>query len=185
MTISDLIRTNKTIFTSEDLMKIGSFKNIDYLYVLILRMIKRNELIRIRRGIYSYTPKYNQFELANKIKTPSYVSLERVLFDNSIIFQDNSNKITSVSNNTFFLKLNNVSFSYNKIQDNILMNPLGVITHNNVRIALPERAICDMLYIAKNYFFDNVKNINKNTLLSISKIYNKRVINEVKQICST
>lgn len=185
MIISDLIKTNKTVFTTVDLLKIGGFKNINYLYVLILRMIKRKELIRIRKGIYSYTSNYNQLELANKIKTPSYVSLERVLFDNSIIFQENSNKITSVSNNTYYLKLNDIEFSYNKIKDNILMNPLGVTTNNNVRIALPERAICDMLYIAKNYYFDNLKNVNKKLLLDISKIYNKRVNREVKQICST
>lgn len=184
MTISDLLKTNKTVFTTVDLMKIGAFTDMDYLYVLILRMIKRGELIRIRKGIYTYTQNYNRFELANKLKAPSYVSLERVLFDSHVIFQDYSQKITSVSNNTYEMKIEDVIFSYNKIQNAILMNPLGVIIDGNVRMATPERAICDMLYIAKSYYFDYLKNIDKKKLYAISHIYNKRVIKEIRQICS-
>jgi predicted transcriptional regulator of viral defense system len=185
MIIADLIRTKKTIFTIEDIAKIANIYNANYLRLLVVRMTKRKELIRIKRGIYAYTPEYDQLELANKLKKPSYISLERVLFDNGIIFQDYSQKITSVSNNTCSFVIGKTSYSYNKIKDSILTNPLGIVNLNNTRIAQPERAICDMLYITKDYHFDNLRHVNKNKLLEIAMIYNKRVIHHVKKICST
>jgi hypothetical protein len=49
-------------------------------------------------------------------------------------------------------------------------------------IATPERAICDRLYLSPNYYFDNLENIDKEKLLEISQIYNKRVILEIKKL---
>lgn len=176
-----LINTGKTVFSSEDMAKILHIPNKNYLAVFLSRMAKRKELIRIRKGIYTYRPNYNNLELANKLKRPSYVSLEKVLFDNSVIFQDYSNKITSVSNNSYSEKINNTQYSYYKIKDDILINPIGILTENSVRIASTERAICDTVYLTKNFYFDNLDGIDKQKLLEISKIYNKRVITEIKQ----
>lgn len=179
MLITKLIETKKTVFAFEDLAKITNSVNRNYLKVLLARMVKREELIRIYKGIYTYTPDYNKLELANKLKKPSYVSLQRVLFDNSIIFQDFSNKITSVSNNTYSVKVQSYEYSYFKIKDDILTNPIGLTTQNAIRIAAVERALCDTVYLFKNFYFDNLKNIDKEMLLRISKIYNKRVKNEI------
>jgi len=148
-------------------------------------MAKRKELIRIKKGVYTYTNDYNQLELANKLKRPSYISLQTVLFCNNIIFQDFSRTVTSATNNNLSVKINEKTYLYYKIKDEILLNPLGVITENNIRIASVERAICDTIYLNKNYYFDNLKNINKETLSKMSLIYNKRVKNEVKRICLT
>lgn len=176
-----LINTGKTVFSSEDIAKILHISNKNYLAVLLSRIVKRNELIRIRKGVYAYSPDYNNLELANKLKRPSYVSLEKVLFDNSVIFQDYSNKITSVSNNNYSERINNTQYSYHKIKDDILINPIGIVTENSVRIASIERAVCDTVYLAKNFYFDNFDSVDKKKLLEISKIYNKRVIAEIKK----
>ncbi|PIV09665.1 hypothetical protein COS31_04450 [Candidatus Roizmanbacteria bacterium CG02_land_8_20_14_3_00_36_15] len=176
-----LINTGKTVFSSEDLGKILEISNKNYLAVLLWRMVKRKELIRIRKGIYAYSLDYNNLELANKLKRPSYVSLEKVLFDNSIIFQDYSNKITSVSNNNYSERVGNTEYIYYKIKDEILFNPLGILTMNKTRIASVERAICDTLYLSKNFYFDRLDDIDKEKLIEISKIYNKRVIAEIKK----
>jgi len=184
MSLTKLITSKKTVFSVEDLSKIFNINNRNYLKVLLLRMLKRKELIRIRRGIYSYTNEYNRFELANKLKRPSYVSFERILYDNGVIFQDSSNKITSISNNSYFEKINKIDYQYFKIKNEILYNPIGILIEKGARVALVERAICDTIYLSKNYYFDNLNKINKEKLLAISKIYNKRTKKEVEKICS-
>jgi len=185
MSLTKLISAKKTVFSVEDLSKILSINSRTYLRVLLLRMLKRKELIRIRRGIYSYTHDYNPFELANKLKRPSYVSFERILYNNGVIFQDFSNKITSVSNNSYSEKVADINYEYFKIKDDILYDPTGILIEKEARIASIERAICDTIYLSKNYYFDNLDKINKEKLSKISQIYNKRTKQEVSKICLT
>ena len=52
----------------------------------------------------------------------------------------------------------------------------------NYMIASKERAICDRLYLSKNYYFDNLENVNLEKLEIISEIYNKRVILDIKKL---
>ncbi|MEX1052306.1 MAG: type IV toxin-antitoxin system AbiEi family antitoxin domain-containing protein [Patescibacteria group bacterium] len=184
MSLNKLINTKKTVFTTEDLAKILNISNRNYLRVLLVRMTKRKELMRIRKSIYSLTLDYNKLELANKLKRPSYVSLDRVLFDKNIIFQDFSNIITSVSNNSFVEKIGKVEYRYHKIRAEILTNPIGLETVSGVHIANAERAICDKIYLTKNFYFDNFENVNKDLLIQISQIYNLRVVKEIKKLCS-
>jgi len=40
-------------------------------------------------------------------------------------------------------------------------------------IASAERAVCDMIYLTKNYHFDNISNLNIDKLEDIKDIYNK------------
>jgi len=183
MSLTKLISSKKTVFSVEDLSKILNIYNRNYLKVLLLRMVKRKEIIRIRRGIYSYAHEYNPYELANKLKRPSYVSFERILYNNGVIFQDSSNKITSISNNSYFEKIGNISYQYYKIKNDILYDPTGVLIEKDARVASIERAICDTIYLSKNYFFDNLSKINMEKLSTISQIYNKRTKQEVAKIC--
>ena len=184
MSLIKLIASKKTVFSVEDLSKIFNINNHNYLKVLLLRMLKRKEIMRIRRGIYSYTNEYNPFELANKLKRPSYVSFERILYDNGVIFQDCSNKITSISNNSYVEKIDNISFQYYKIKNEIFCDPTGILIEKEARVASIERAVCDTIYLSKNYYFDNLNKLNKEKLLTISQIFNKRTKQEVAKICS-
>lgn len=176
-----LINSGKTVFSNEDIGKILNITNKKYLAVLLFRMVKRKELKKIRKGIFTYGLSYDKFELANKLKRPSYISLEKILFDNSVIFQDYSNKITSVTNNSYSKKIDSIEYTYNKIRDEILINPIGIEITNNIRVASVERAVCDTIYLSKNFYFDNLSGINKAKLVEIAKIYNKRVIREIKK----
>lgn len=184
MSLTKLVSSKKTVFSVEDLSKILNINNRSYLKVLLFRMLKRKEIMRIRRGIYSYTNEYNPFELANKLKRPSYVSFERILYDNGVIFQDCSSRITSVSNNSYLEKVTNIDYQYFKIKNEILYDPTGILIENEARVASIERAICDTIYLSKNYYFDNLSKINKEKLSTISQIYNKRTKQEVAKICS-
>jgi|GEM_PF-6813777 len=62
--LKKLIITKKTVFSTDDIAKIFNIHHRNYLAVLLSRLTKRRELIRIRKGIYSYTNDYNHLELA-------------------------------------------------------------------------------------------------------------------------
>ncbi|MCK5415860.1 hypothetical protein KAI92_00345 [Candidatus Parcubacteria bacterium] len=182
MYLKQLIRTNKTVFSVNDLRLIWKIKDKNYLKTIINRLFKRGELIRVKRGIYSIKSLYNTFELASKIKVPSYISLETVLQKKSVIFQDYSNSVYSVSNNTIQYEVDKIRFNYFKLKDEILFNPLGVENKGIFNIASMERAVADRVYLTPGYYFDNLRGIEIKKLKNISKIYNKRTQKEIDGI---
>jgi predicted transcriptional regulator of viral defense system len=179
MYLKKLIQSGKTIFSLDDLGKIWGIENRNYLKLISSRLFKRGEILRISRGLYAINDAYNILEFANKLKVPSYVSLETVLQKEGIIFQDYSKTVFSVSNNSVLKKNGDKTFKYFKIKDVIFSNPSGIDRSGQVNIAVPERALCDRIYLSPNYYFDNLRPLNKEKLLNISKIYNKRVQKEV------
>lgn len=182
MYLKQLFSTKKTIFNIDDLRQIWKIQNKDYLKTVVNRLFKRGDILRIKRGIYTLNMDYNIFELSGKIKKPSYVSLETVLQKNGVIFQDYSESVYAVSNNTMQFKIEDIKFYYFKISDDILFNPLGIENKDTYNIASTERAIADRVYLTPNYYFDNLRNIDIENLKKISKIYNKRTQKEIKKI---
>lgn len=179
MYLKKLIQSGKTVFTLDDLAKIWGIENRNYAKLISSRLFKREEILRINRGVYVLNDRYDLWELANKLKIPSYVSLETVLQKEGVVFQDYSGTIFSVSNNTISKKTTGKKFEYFKIKDDILLNPLGIERGGQANFATVERALCDRIYLSPNYYFDNLRSLNPEKLLNISKIYNKRVQTEV------
>lgn len=184
MSLNLLLKSGKTVFRVDDIGKILSITNKKYLFVYINRMKKRGEIEMIKKGIYILNKNYNVFELANKIRSPSYVSLQTVLYKEGIIFQDFSKTITSISNNSYKIKLNNNFFYYHKIKETLLTNPLGITLQGLARVATKERAIADTLYLFGDFHFDNLENIDKKLLLKIGENYDLNVVAKIKKICS-
>jgi hypothetical protein len=48
---------------------------------------------------------------------------------------------------------------------------IGIIRKDNINIATPERAFLDMLYLNKDYYFDNLNLLNKLLISQIFPIY--------------
>ena len=179
-----LIESGNTVFSTEDLAKILQIESKNYLALVVYRMVKRGEIKRVKKGLYILHERYNILELANKLKRPSYVSFEYILFKKGLIFQDFSNIITSASNNTLSFSLNGRIFKYFKLKDAILSNPIGIEREENVSVASIERALCDTIYLRGNIYVDNLNPINKELFLKIAEGYNKRVLNYAKRLCS-
>ena len=182
MYLKELVKTNKTVFSLNDLQQIWKISDRNYLKLVANRLSRQGKIERIRRGFYVLNSNYNIFELSNKLKAPSYVSLETVLRKAGIIFQDYSHSVYAVSNNTLQKEVNGIKFNYFKIADNILFNLIGIERNNNIVIASPERALADRVYLTPNYYFDNLDNIDIEKLKKISLIYNKRTQKEIKNI---
>lgn len=136
--------------------------------------VNKNKILRLRKGIYAKT-NFDPLELGNKIYTPSYISLETVLKKEGIIFQETS-EITLISYISRKIKVNNLTFSYRKIKDDILTNKEGIIQINNYFIASKERAFLDALFLFKNYHFDNLNPLNFEKIFELKKIYNSKAL---------
>ncbi len=176
-----LLNSGKTVFTKKDLEKILNFKSKKALDMFLYREKKKGFLKNIYYGIYSLK-KYNILELAGKIRKKSYISLETVLKKHGVIFQYYDN-IFLVSDDSLEKEVWEMKFSFNKIKDSVLLNQLWLEHKKSYTIASVERAICDRIYLSKNYYFDDLEWVNLEKLEEISHIYNnKRVIKEVMKL---
>lgn len=179
--INKILNSGKSVFTFSDIKLLLWINNRDTIKSFLLRQIKSWFFQKTYKWIYVMND-FDIFEFASKLKKISYISFETVLKQEGIVFQDYWNTIFSSSDNTITKRAIWLEFKYCKIKNTILLNPLWLINKWNYTIATPERAICDRLYLSKNYYFDNLEWINKEKLIEISQIYNKRVILEVKKI---
>lgn len=63
------------------------------------------------------------------------------------------------------------TYSYRRIKGDIIINTIGIIRKDNVNIATPERAFLDMLYLNKDYYFDNLNPLNRLLISQILPVY--------------
>lgn len=179
--LDKILNSWKTVFSYSDIKILLWLESAETIKSLIYRLVKANILMKVYKWIFAFK-KYDNFELALKLKKNSYISFETVLKKSAIIFQDYWENIFCASDNTIAKEISPYIFTYFKIKDNILQNPIWIINKWNYLIASPERAICDRLYLSSNYYFDNLENIDFEKLEEISQIYNKRVIKQVKKL---
>lgn len=173
--ILDIYRSSRTVFTFKDLSLILGETDKDYLRKTVYRYMKTGKLYSIRRGIYTKDKNYDKLELATKIYTPSYVSFETVLAKAGVIFQYYS-QIFVASYLSREITIDNQTYSYKKIKDAILTNSLGIESKENYSIASPERAFLDILYLYKDYHFDNLAPLNWQKIYKILPIYKRKIM---------
>jgi predicted transcriptional regulator of viral defense system len=113
---------------------------------------KKGYIENVKRGFYRFTDLPKQegllFFSANKIYSPSYISLESALSFHQII-PEAVFSVTSVSTlNTTNLKTSLGSFNYNHIKENLFFGyVLNEINGLTVSMASLEKAILDYLYL--------------------------------------
>jgi hypothetical protein len=132
--------------------------------------VKTVRLLNLRKGIYA-KPGYNPLELANILYTPSYISLEYVLQQAGVIFQFDS-RITSVGYLSREVAIDGRTFGYRRIKEEIIMESGGILRGTaGVNIATPERAFLDTLYLNKDFYFDNLNPLDKQTIARLVPAY--------------
>ena len=178
--ILDIYRVSDSVFTAKDIALIWKESDINTLKARINYYVKKGKLYSLRRGIYVKDKNYNKFELATKIYTPSYISLETVLRKEGVIFQYYK-AIFAVSYLSREIFCDDQKYVYRKIKNEVLVNSSGVKKENNYFIASKERAFLDALYLYKNYHFDNLETIDWDFCSKIVSIYgNKKMIKLLK-----
>lgn len=172
--ILELYQRPQTIFTFKEISLM--FKDLSYqsLKDRLSYAVRAKKILRLRRGVYAKMD-FNFYELANKLYTPSYISLETVLKKEGIIFQEYKT-VFVVSYLTRKIAINQRSIFYRKIKNEILLEKEGVIEENNYFIAIKERAFLDALFLYKNYHFDNLQPLNWEKIHRLKKIYQSRAL---------
>ncbi len=136
--------------------------------------VKEKKIKRLRSGIYAKN-EYSPLELANKIYTPSYISLETVSKQAGVILQVYET-IFAISYLSRKILVNGHHIFYRKIKDEILLNSYGIVEKDNYFIATPERAFLDTVMLCGNYHFDNLAPLNWEKIFKLQKIYNNKVL---------
>ncbi|MCK9304181.1 MAG: hypothetical protein M0P27_02140 [Bacteroidales bacterium] len=159
-----IYKSKRTVFKLKDIGMLTNNRNADNLKASVNYYVSRGVVSRVRKGVYVKDP-YQPEELAGRIYSPSYISLETVLVKAGVIFQYSS-AITAVSYLSRTIVVDDIEISYNKIKNSIIVDGRGTISENNINMATPERAFIDRLYLSKNYYFDNILTATGERLLA-------------------
>ena len=179
--ILEIYRLKSTVFTTRDIALLWKETDLDTIKARINYYVKRGKLYAIRRGIYARDKNYDKLELATKIYTPSYVSLETVLQKEGVVFQYHE-AVFVVSYLSREIFCGNQKYIFRKIKNETLVNNSGLERRENYFIAAKERAFLDAIYLYKDYHFDNLKPLNWNFCFEIAKIYgNKKLLKTLKE----
>lgn len=178
--LTKIYKTGKTVFTIKDLALIWQEQNADNLKSKIFYYVKTGALLRLYRGVFALDKNYNKRELANSIYTPSYISFETVLRETGIIFQYYK-EIFLAGPWSKKREVDNQTFVFRKLKNNILFNAQGIVNKKNYSQASAERAFLDMIYVFPDYYFDNLRPINWRKCEDLARIYgNKQLIRRLK-----
>ena len=171
-----LYGSKATIFTVNEIALLLGNSNRDNLKAKINYYVKTGKLLNLRKGIYAKRD-YNPLELAVKVYNPSYVSLETVLEREGVIFQKYET-IFAVSYLSRKIEVDHREIRYRRIREDVLLNKEGVLLENGYAIATKERAFLDVLYLYKDYYFDNTDILDKDVLLNMASIYKLKNLKE-------
>lgn len=168
-----IYKDSRTVFRLTDIAMLTGGINFQSLNKKLNYYVRKNKLLNPRKGIYTKSG-YNPEELACSLYTPSYISLQYVLQKAGIVFQYDT-RITAISYLSRSIEVEERTYSFRKIKGEILGNTTGIIRQtNHVNIACPERAFIDMLYLDKDYFFDNLNLLNKELIGKLLPLYQSK-----------
>jgi predicted transcriptional regulator of viral defense system len=158
-----------TIFITKDMLRDVSNENEESLSKSILRWCKRGELLKLKNGLYITKETYSKhintdgfIELiANKLRTPSYVSLEYALSKYGVITESvyTVTSITLKTKRTF----NNLTgqYIYKSIKKSLFNGyKLEKFLSNDYYIATKEKALFDYLYFKAQTLPEDISNLN-------------------------
>lgn len=165
---------SRSVFTLTDIAMLTGIDSYISLSKRLDYYVKREKLLRPRKGIYAKN-NYKPEELACSLYTPSYISLEYVLQKAGVVFQYDE-RITTVSYLSRSIEIEGQTYAYRKIKGEILVATDGIIRNSNINIATPERAFLDILYLDKEYYFDNLNPLNKELINKLLPIYNSKTL---------
>ncbi len=173
------------LFTAFDLQKYFRVSQ-NTANLFINRNIKQGNIIKLRKGLYMFAGEHvNEMLIANKVYSPSYVSLEYALMFYNII-PETVYTVTSVTTRlTREFAINNIRYSYHRIKRKsftgyVKKNFLG----QEAFIAEPEKALADYLYfvaLGRKTLNDRLelRSINKEKLINYSQLFQRKKLPEL------
>jgi len=180
--IYTLYNNSRSVFRLKDVSMFTGETSFDSLNMKLNYYVRTGRLQNPRKGLYC-KPNYNPQELACRIFSPAYISLEYVLQRAGVVFQYDS-RFTILSYLSREIKIDNKIFSFRKIKNELLVSLQGIEQQGNITtIASPERAFLDMLYLNGEMYFDNLSPLKRDFIEEILPIYKSKTLDKrVKKI---
>lgn len=164
-----IFKSERSVFKLRDIGMLTGATNADNLKAAANYYVSKGVLRNVRRGIY-VKDNYSVEELACRLYSPSYISLETVLCRAGIVFQYSS-AVTAVSYLTRTIAVDGGDVVYQKIKNSVLVDNRGIGREGNANVATPERAFLDRLYLSRNYYFDNINSLDRAAVEELMDIY--------------
>ena len=174
------MESDRTVFTPLDMRVLWrmAFRSAT---VSAVRMANKGLLVRLASGYYALNNRYNRYELANRMLTPSYVSFQAALFLQGINFQGRE-EIGSVARRDHRRTIGGTLYTYAAMKQELFFNTGGIVTREGVAMALPERAVLDSFYFGFLPDIDDPSKLNKTRLLEWAVFYPRTVQNKAQAL---
>jgi len=152
--IKKIYESNLLLFTTKTLRDIIKVTNENTFFKYIRRLVDEGVLNKIERDKYIISKaKVSDFELANFLVFPSYVSFESALNFWGVLLQFPYEITSATIKKTKLKKYKEKVFSYTHIDKKLFF---GYEKINNFLIANPEKALLDEIYLVSK----GIKKIN-------------------------
>ena len=176
-----------SLFSINDAKKVFNIEKDNTLYKLLQRLEKKDIIKRIENGKYLFSfIEVSDFEIANFLTSPSYISLESALSFYGIMSQFPYTITSITSKKSKRVIYEDKEYEFMHIRSKYIY---GFFKKNNFLIASPEKALIDELYfMARKLRIISLEeldltNINKKYLKDISKKYDyiplKRLVDKI------
>lgn len=178
------------IFTTLDFQRIF---NVSYQTAkkAIFRYKKAGILTEAKKGLYFLTQNPpHEFEIANKLYQPSYISFETCLSFYGIIPETITQILSATPKISRQFIVNDLKFSFRKIKKNCFLGYCPIkIQNRTILIAEPEKALVDLLYLTAigkwsfNYERLKLNKLKKQKVLKYGKLFeNKKLLEIIKRL---
>lgn len=151
MSGSELLSIQKPFFGLDDIAEALNIARSSA-RVAASRHVKRGLLVRLKKDLYALTVRFplfseeERFAAANRIQTPSYVSLTTALGYYNLTTQQQRGIVESIAlKRTKSVSVLDFVFSYTLIQKDLYS---GFELKDGFFIATPEKALADCIYLA-------------------------------------
>lgn len=137
-------KIDKDFFTPTDVVRITGYAPAT-VYLLLNRMVKGDELIRLARGYYCRPEKIGSIDIiANQIYFPSYLSFESALSRYGVLSQIPYQFTFSTPLKTKKMIMASYSVIFRQIQAQLFFGFSSL--RNGLWCATPEKALFDLVY---------------------------------------
>jgi predicted transcriptional regulator of viral defense system len=186
--IYKIFKENKIVFFDfATLSKLTNYNNKNTLYKIAQKLERKKLIKRLSLGMFLFSEaEVSEFEIANYVYSPSYISLESALSIYGILSQFPYTITSITTRKSKKLLIEEKEYQFSKIDETLFW---GYEKKGNFLIASAEKALLDSIY----FFFKGLVNIdyaeldlsiiNKNLLFKLVKEFNSdQIYNKVKEI---
>lgn len=135
-----------SLFTLSDFSRLLKIHNRNTLYKIIQRLTKEKIIQKLVKGKYSFLfGKTNDFETANFLYQPSYISLESALSFHGIITGFPYQITSATPKKTKKIEIERKEYTYTQISQDLFW---GYEKRENFLVADKEKSLLDFLYLS-------------------------------------